>query len=133
MSRLKIQDEIETGLRYYSAAFFEVIPQVNAEVRTALQARWPDATSSSGPILRPGSWIGGDRDGNPNVTADVVRLATGSAAYTALAHYFVELTALEQELSMSVRLVRISDELRALADTCAEPPAQTSRTGGRCG
>ena len=121
LSRLKIQDEIETGLRYYSAAFIEVIPQVNAEVRTALQARWPDAHVLEQPILRPGSWIGGDRDGNPNVTADVVRLATGSASYTALAHYFVELTALEQELSMSVRLVRISDELRALADTCAEP------------
>ena len=43
LSRLKIQDEIETGLRYYPAAFFEVIPQVNAEVRSALQARWPDA------------------------------------------------------------------------------------------
>jgi phosphoenolpyruvate carboxylase len=121
LSRLKIQDEIETGLRYYPAAFFEVIPQVNAEVRTALQARWPDAHVLEQPILRPGSWIGGDRDGNPNVTADVVRLATGSAAYTALAHYFVELTALEEELSMSVRLVRISDELSALADTCAEP------------
>ena len=121
LSRLKIQDEIETGLRYYPAAFFEVIPQVNAEVRTALQARWPDAHVLEQPILRPGSWIGGDRDGNPNVTAEVVRLATGSAAYTALAHYFVELTALEEELSMSVRLVRISDELRALADTCAEP------------
>ena len=88
LSRLKIQDEIETGLRYYPAALFEVIPQVNAEVRTALQARWPDAHVLEQPILRPGSWIGGDRDGNPNVTAEVVRLATGSAAYTALAHYF---------------------------------------------
>src|SRR6478672_2288691 len=72
LSRLKIQDEIETGLRYYPAAFFEVVPQVNAEVRTALQARWPDALgalpSQAGgppacgglldePILRPGSWI----------------------------------------------------------------------------
>ncbi len=121
MSRLKIQDEIETGLRYYPAAFFEVIPQVNAEVRAALQARWPDADLLAEPILRPGSWIGGDRDGNPNVTADVVRLATGSAAYTALAHYFVELTALEEELSMSLRLVHISDELTALAEACHEP------------
>ena len=121
LSRLKIQDEIETGLRYYPAAFFEVIPRVNAEVRTALQARWPDAHLLEQPMLRPGSWIGGDRDGNPNVTADVVRLATGSAAYTALAHYFVELTALEEELSMSVRLVRISDDLAALADTFAQP------------
>lgn len=121
LSRLKIQDEIQTGLRYYPAAFFEVIPQVNAEVRTALQARWPEAHLLEQPILRPGSWIGGDRDGNPNVTGDVVRLATGSAAFTAFAHYFGELTALEEELSMSVRLVRISDALGALADTCAEP------------
>ncbi|HTI75849.1 MAG TPA: phosphoenolpyruvate carboxylase [Mycobacterium sp.] len=121
LSRLKIQDEIETGLRYYQAAFLEVIPKVNAEVRTALQARWPDARLLDQPILRPGSWIGGDRDGNPNVTADVVRQATGRASYTALEHYFTEITALEQELSMSARLVKVSDELAALADTCHEP------------
>ena len=121
LSRLKIQDEIETGLRYYPAAFFEVIPQVNAEVRAALTARWPEASLLERPILRPGSWIGGDRDGNPNVTADVVRLATGRASYTALEHYFAEITALEEELSMSARLVKVSDELAALADRCHEP------------
>ena len=121
LSRLKIQDEIETGLRYYAAAFFEVIPQVNAQVRAALQARWPDTDLLAEPILRPGSWIGGDRDGNPNVTAEVVRLATGRAAFTAFAYYFGELTALQQELSMSVRLVHISDGLAALADACHEP------------
>ena len=121
LSRLKIQDEIETGLRYYPAAFFEVIPQVNAEVRDALAARWPDAQLLTEPILRPGSWIGGDRDGNPNVTAEVVRLASGSAAHTAFAHYFRELAALEEELSMSVRLVHVSAELDTLADALDEP------------
>ncbi|AEV75805.1 phosphoenolpyruvate carboxylase [Mycolicibacterium rhodesiae NBB3] len=121
LSRLKIQDEIETGLRYYAAAFFEVVPRVNAEVRNALRYRWPDTDLLAEPILRPGSWIGGDRDGNPNVTAEVVRLATGSAAYTALEHYFTEITALEEELSMSARLVKISDALTALADQCREP------------
>ena len=121
LSRLKIQDEIETGLRYYPAAFLEVIPDVNAEVRAALSARWPDASVLEQPILRPGSWIGGDRDGNPNVTADVVRLATASASYTALEHYFAEITALQEELSMSARLVTVSDELSALADQCHEP------------
>ncbi|MEH3142116.1 MAG: phosphoenolpyruvate carboxylase [Mycobacterium kyogaense] len=121
LSRLKISDEIETGLRYYPAAFLEVIPRVNAEVRAALQSRWPDADLLREPILRPGSWIGGDRDGNPNVTGEIVRMATGSAAFTAFTHYFTELTALEQELSMSVRLVHVSDELAALADACTEP------------
>ncbi len=121
LSRLKIQDEIETGLRYYPAAFLDVIPRVNAEIRAALQARWPDANLLVEPILRPGSWIGGDRDGNPNVTADVVRLATSSAAFTALDHYFAEITALQEELSMSARLVKVSDELTALADARHEP------------
>jgi phosphoenolpyruvate carboxylase len=122
LSRLKITDEIEVGLRYYPAALFKVIPQVNADIRGALRARWPDADLLSAPILRPGSWIGGDRDGNPNVTADVVRLATGSAAFTAVAHDLAELAELEQELSMSARLVAFTPELGALADGCQEAP-----------
>lgn len=120
LSRLQITDEIEVGLRYYAAAFFKVIPQVNAEVRDALRKRWPDADLLDQPILQPGSWIGGDRDGNPNVTGDVVRQATGNAAFTALAHYLAELTALEQELSMSARLVAVSPELTELAEGCGE-------------
>jgi phosphoenolpyruvate carboxylase len=121
LSRLQISDEIAVGLRYYAAAFFDVVPKVNAGVRRALRSRWPDADLLPEPILRPGSWIGGDRDGNPNVTADVVRLATGGAAYTALNHYTAELSALEQELSMSARLVAVTAELTALAESCEEP------------
>ena len=120
LSRLQITDEIDVGLRYYPAALFEVIPQVNSEVRDALRARWPDAELLSRPILQPGSWIGGDRDGNPNVTADVVRRATGSAAFTAVAHYLSELTDLEQELSLSARLVSVTPGLAELADACPE-------------
>jgi phosphoenolpyruvate carboxylase len=120
LSRLQITDEIDVGLRYYPAALFEVIPQVNSEVRDALRTRWPDAQLLSGPILQPGSWIGGDRDGNPNVTADVVRRATGSAAFTALAHYLAELTDLEQELSLSARLISTTPGLAELAEACPE-------------
>ena len=54
LSRLRIQDEIEVGLRYYDAALFEVIPKINAEVRKALRTRWPDAGLLPEPILRPG-------------------------------------------------------------------------------
>lgn len=121
LRRLKIQDEVELGLRYYHAAFFEVVPQVNAELRDALRQRWPAAHLLDEPMVRLGSWIGGDRDGNPNVTADVVRLATGRAASTAFGHYFAQITALEQELSMSARLVTVSDELTALADSADDP------------
>lgn len=121
LSRLTISDEIDTGLRYYEAAFFQVIPQLNAEVRSALQARWPQTRVLDEPIVRPGSWIGGDRDGNPNVTGEIVWSAASNAAYTALRHYFDELTALEQELSLSARLARVTPELTELADRCDEP------------
>jgi phosphoenolpyruvate carboxylase len=76
--RLRIRDEIEMGLQYYHAAFLEVVPQVNAAVRTMVQALWPDAQLLKEPLLRLGSWIGGDRDGNPNVTAGAVRVATAA-------------------------------------------------------
>ena len=133
LSRLQITDEIEVGLRYYAAALFEVIPQVNAEVREALRARWPDTDLLSEPILQPGSWIGGDRDGNPNVTAEVVRLATGSAAFTALAHYLAELTDLEQELSMSARLITVTPSWPRWPRRARRRLDPTSRIGGRCG
>ncbi|MFD4367626.1 phosphoenolpyruvate carboxylase [Rhodococcus sp. NPDC058521] len=115
LSRLRIQDEIDVGLRYYEMSLFEVIPQINADVRRALRSRWPDANLLDEPILRPGSWIGGDRDGNPNVTAEVVRAATGRAAGVAFAHYLRELEGLERELSMSERLVAVTPALDLLA------------------
>ena len=115
LSRLRIQDEIEVGLRYYDAALFEVVPKINAELRTALRSRWPDADLSGEPILRPGSWIGGDRDGNPYVTDEVVRQATTRAAATALEHHLGELETLERELSMSARLVTVTPGLDLLA------------------
>ena len=121
LSRLRIQDEIEVGLRYFETSLFEVIPALNADVRAALRQRWPEEDLLSRPILRPGSWIGGDRDGNPNVTADVVHTATHQAGHVAFSHYLEELVALEKELSMSARLVAVTDELLTLASHSGDP------------
>ncbi len=115
LSRLRIQDEIEVGLRYFEASLFDVIPALNADVRAAIRHRWPEDELLPRPILRPGSWIGGDRDGNPNVTAEVVRTATHQAGFVAFARYLDELVALEKELSMSARLVAVTEELFELA------------------
>lgn len=115
LARLRIQDEIDMGLRYYDAALFNVIPQLNADVRAALKSRWPDADILREPLVRMGSWIGGDRDGNPNVTAEVVERATLGAAEVALRHHLEALAGLERELSMSGRLVDVSPELDLLA------------------
>ncbi|MDH6678899.1 phosphoenolpyruvate carboxylase [Rhodococcus sp. LBL1] len=123
LSRLRIQDEIEVGLRYYDASLFEVVPQINADLRDALQSRWPGTGVLADPMLRPGSWIGGDRDGNPFVTADVVGRATHRAAETAIEHHLAELEVLERELSMSARLVTVTPELDRLADGSGDESA----------
>lgn len=123
LSRLRIQDEIEVGLRYYAMSLLDVIPKINAELRTELRRRWPDAELLAQPMLRPGSWIGGDRDGNPFVDADIVRRATRRAAFVAFDDYLAELSTLEQELSMSARLVTVSYELDALADASGDTAA----------
>ncbi|KAA0023553.1 phosphoenolpyruvate carboxylase [Antrihabitans cavernicola] len=123
LSRLRIQDEIEVGLRYYEMSLLEVMPKINAELRAELRKRWPDADLLPTPILRPGSWIGGDRDGNPFVTAEVVHAAIHRAAFVALEHYLTELRILEQELSMSARLVSVTYALDELADAAGEQSA----------
>jgi phosphoenolpyruvate carboxylase len=116
LSRLRLTDEIDEALRYYDLSLFEVVPAINTELRRALKERWPDAGLLPRPMLLPGSWIGGDRDGNPFVTADALRRATSRQAETALTHHLDELTALGNELSMSDRLVTPTPQLYHLAD-----------------
>jgi phosphoenolpyruvate carboxylase len=116
LSRLRLTDEIDEALRYYELSLFDVVPALNAELRRALNERWPDAGLLPRPMLLPGSWIGGDRDGNPFVTADALRRATTRQAETALTHHLGELDALRDELSMSDRLVTPTQELYHLAE-----------------
>jgi phosphoenolpyruvate carboxylase len=116
LSRVRIQDEIEMGLRYYQASLLEMIPKLNMEVDRQLRERWPAARPASArPIVRPGSWIGGDRDGNPNVDASVVERASRRASAVVLEHYLAELVLLQNELSMSRRLVVVDDAVQRLA------------------
>ena len=116
LSRLRLADEIDEALRYYELSLFDVIPAINAELRRALEERWPDAGLLRRPMLLPGSWIGGDRDGNPFVTADALRRATTRNAAAAMGHHLAELELLRTELSMSDRLVTPTPQLYALAD-----------------
>ena len=126
LARLRIQDEIAVGLRYYELTLLDVIPAINAEVRAALRSRWPRAELLARPILRPGSWIGGDRDGNPYVTAEVVRHAASQAAGVAFGRYLRDLVELEKTLSQSARLVSVSPEVAALAEAGYADPATHS-------
>jgi phosphoenolpyruvate carboxylase len=106
--RLYVADEVDIALAYLRDVFLPVIP--------ALYARWERSLGRRpASFLRPGSWIGGDRDGNPHVTADSLRLTLGRSSQALLADYLAQLHALGAELSISNELAEVSAELTALA------------------
>ncbi|KAA2241194.1 phosphoenolpyruvate carboxylase [Salinarimonas soli] len=115
-TRLKVIDEVANGLSYYDQTFLGELPGIYAALEDALAAAdpaWADMELPS--FFRMGSWIGGDRDGNPFVTADALRAALRMQSERALGHYLRELHALGAELSLDARHVSVSDEVAALA------------------
>jgi len=109
-ARLSVADEIENALSYYQTTFLSQVPQLYAQLEALLPGQ------PVGPFLRMGSWIGGDRDGNPNVNAQTLAHAFERQTVTALQHYLEELQQLGSELSMSVTLTGVTPELQALAE-----------------
>ncbi len=110
-ARLSVTDEIENALSFYQATFLRQIPRLYREVEQALPGH---AVPS---FLRMGHWIGGDRDGNPNVSAATLRTALSRQSETALRFYLTEVHELGAELSTSQLLAPVSDEMLALAET----------------
>ncbi|WP_237200034.1 phosphoenolpyruvate carboxylase, partial [Rothia nasimurium] len=96
-SKLTVADEIENALSYYESTFLREIPKLYEDLERALGSH-PVAS-----FLRMGQWIGGDRDGNPNVSADTLSLALRRQAEVALRHYLTEVHYLGGELSLSAR------------------------------
>ncbi len=119
LSKLRVRDEVVESLRYYETSLFEVIPALQRDVLAEHRRRWPDAPplddGDLGPVIAMGSWIGGDRDGNPFVTADELRFATGRQAKVALEHHVRSIQRLWVQLAISSRLATPTEDLLALA------------------
>ncbi|AJE67508.1 phosphoenolpyruvate carboxylase [Corynebacterium glutamicum] len=115
VARPRIEDEIEVGLRYYKLSLLEEIPRINRDVAVELRERFGEDVPLK-PVVKPGSWIGGDHDGNPYVTAETVEYSTHRAAETVLKYYARQLHSLEHELSLSDRMNKVTPQLLALAD-----------------
>ncbi|HEY8998172.1 MAG TPA: phosphoenolpyruvate carboxylase, partial [Edaphobacter sp.] len=118
-ARPMVRDEIRMALDYYEASLFDTLPVLYAEVAAALEAEYGDhATTAELPLLvRFGSWIGGDRDGNPFVTADTTRDALLMANSLLLTHYRRRLQNVFEQLGSSTQQVPVSKELQALLDS----------------
>jgi phosphoenolpyruvate carboxylase len=115
-SKLSVLDEVENGLSYFDYTMLRELPHLYAGLEDILATR----TESKDPVALPsfmkvGSWIGGDRDGNPFVTADVLEQALRMQSRRAFDFYFAELRILSSQLSLAKGLVNCSTQLDELA------------------
>ena len=112
-----VRDEIHMGLDYFPMVLFETLPRLYTELESSLAEIYgarPEETTLP-EVLHFGSWIGGDRDGNPFVTAQSTREAAQLARQTVIDHYLGHITRLVSQLSMSLRRVPASEALTARA------------------
>ncbi len=110
LAKLTVADEVENALSYYTSTFLREIPRLYRDLERALPGH-PVAS-----FLRMGHWIGGDRDGNPNVSAATLRHALSRQAEVALRFYLTEVHELGAELSISGTLAPVTPEMQALAE-----------------
>jgi phosphoenolpyruvate carboxylase len=127
-----VNDEIEMGLRYFGLSLFESLPKIYDEVVESFRDIYGIAPNEADVpnLVNFGSWIGGDRDGNPLVTPDCIRNALELARKAILAEYIAEIESLSERLSSSLRLVGSSQEmLSRLAQYEREMPDVDIRWG----
>src|SRR6478752_2726399 len=125
-TKLTVLDEVANGLSFYDYTFLHEVPRLHC----LLEDRLNEGESARGELasfLKMGSWIGGDRDGNPFVTADVMRGTLKLQSSRVLRFYLEELHALGAELSLAAHLADVSKDLRALAER--SPDTSPHRSG----
>jgi phosphoenolpyruvate carboxylase len=115
--KLGVRDEIENALAYFNYTFIEAVPAIVADIEDRV-ASLPGATARPKlpPLIRVGSWVGGDRDGNPFVTAEMLDHAFRRQGEVAFDHYLGEVHALGAELPLSGLLTHATPALAGLAD-----------------
>ena len=112
--KLKVANEITNVLEYYNRSFIKAITKLMIEYKKLLRENSIDLVNET-PITM-GMWIGGDRDGNPFVTADTLKLSAMKQCELIITYYMNQLDILYRTFSMSSQLIKESDDLRLLAD-----------------
>ncbi|MFL6818690.1 MAG: phosphoenolpyruvate carboxylase [Bradyrhizobium sp.] len=125
-TKLTVLDEVANGLSFYDYTFLHEVPRLHCALEDQLNDS-DGAQEELASFLRMGSWIGGDRDGNPFVTAEVMRGTLKMQSSRVLRYYLEEVHALGAELSLAAHLADISHELRALAER--SPDTSPHRSG----
>src|ERR1700730_5746923 len=109
-TKLTVLDEVANGLSFYDYTFLHEVPRLHCALEDRLNVGG-DSAGELASFLRMGSWIGGDRDGNPFVTADVMRGTLRMQSSRVLRYYLEELHVLGSELSLAAHLADVSKDL----------------------
>ncbi|MDF2661870.1 MAG: phosphoenolpyruvate carboxylase [Paenibacillus sp.] len=115
-----VLDEVRNGLYYFDETLFDVLPEVYQELERCLNKYYPDVDWHVPAFLRFGSWIGGDRDGNPSVTAQITWETLTMHRQLALQKYEQQLDELMNHLSFSTNIVKVTPELLASIESDKE-------------
>ena len=122
--KLSVNDEINNGVSIFPMSFFEALPKLYRTRERDFQTAYPGVRVPN--ILKIGGWIGGDRDGNPFVSAETLRFAFRRHADAVFRFYRGELDKLYRELPLSIRRVKVNDDVMALA--ALSPDEEIART-----
>ena len=113
LERPTVQEEVSNGLHYFRETFYPVIPKLYNSLQRCMERFYPDTELYLQPFLKFGSWIGGDRDGNPNVTPEITRWTLRAHKNLILSLYIQSVQELIGSLSQSTTKVNVSEELLA--------------------
>jgi len=122
--RLAVIDEVTNGLAFYDHTFLQELPRLYASLEDELARRDAGAFRELPPFLRMGSWIGGDRDGNPFVTADVLRRALRMQSARIFTWYLEQLHELGADIPGATTVIDVSSDLLDLAGRSPDPHPQ---------
>jgi phosphoenolpyruvate carboxylase len=111
-----VLDEVRAGLIYFSSTLTEVVPEVYRDLESTIRETYPDFDEPVPPLLSFGSWIGGDRDGNPNVTPQMTAQALALMKDACLGHHEARIRALGSRITLSERVAGQPEELRVLIE-----------------
>jgi phosphoenolpyruvate carboxylase len=118
--RPTVLDEVKNGLYYFDASLFDLIPRLYRDLERALREYYPEHSWRVPAVLRFGSWMGGDRDGNPFVTPEVTIETIRLLRVAGLRHQISAIEELSHRLGQSIRQVGISEELQESLDADAQ-------------
>ncbi|TGS16916.1 phosphoenolpyruvate carboxylase [Mesorhizobium sp. M2E.F.Ca.ET.209.01.1.1] len=131
LERPTVEREIAWGLHFFREVIFEATPQLYGKLQSAFERHYPGESIKIPSFMRYASWIGGDRDGNPNVTAEVTAHAMAEYRDTAIGWYLAQVQRLVSVLSASSNVIELPASFKPVLQTALEKSGDAQEIAAR--